>query len=310
MSRLAPLRLWTRESVAIDLGTARTRIRLPDRDVCVEAPSVLASDGWGAARLVGREAWAWPTGQRYAPDAPLRLVWPMHAGVVSNGPACGQLVDLILRGAGRRRVRRARVLLGVPAGASSGDREAAATAVAEAAGGTVTTVDEPLAAAMGAGVDVAGGSARLLVDIGAGVTEVAMIGPWSLLAARPVPRGAAAFTPSLGGGGRSGGSDVEPPRAGGDALHLVVAAVTEVLQSLPARQRRAVAGRGLVLTGGGALVPGLPGRLSAAAGMTVTTAPGPTRATVDGLAGDLQRTRHAGTRRPAACADVRDSLRR
>lgn len=285
MARSLP-RPWARVPVAIDLGTARTRIQLSQRGVSVEVPSVLASDGTSGPYLAGWEAWAWEAGQRYADEAPLRLVWPLHAGMVTNTPACTRLVRLLWRSARRRPGRRAEVLLGIPAGAGSREREAAVTAVSEATGARVRTIEEPFAAAVGAGLDVQATPARLLVDIGAGVTEVVAVGAGRVLQARSVPRGASAFTPSLGAPSRTP-PDSPLPRTGGDTLDRLAAAVTELLASLAPRQRAAAAEHGVVLTGGGALVPGLAAQLSAAVGLAVTTASGPAHATIDGLVESL-----------------------
>lgn len=266
---LSPTKLWAREPVAIDLGTARTRIQFPQRGLSVERLSVLASDGRGGPYLAGRDAWAWQAGLRYAPDAPLRLTWPLHAGMVTNTSACGRLVRLLLERAGRTPGRRAPVLLGVPIGASHRDRDAAVAAVAEATRGRVTTVEEPLAAAIGAGLDVYAPTPRLLIDIGAGVTEVAVVGAGRMLESRSLPRGANDFAPSLGTPART---LAEPPlpRSGADTLSRLVAEVRDALGALSPRQRTNVVGRGLVLSGGGALVPGLAARLSGALGAAVT----------------------------------------
>lgn len=283
--RLAPPRPKDREPMAIDLGTARTRIRMPGRGVSVEAPSVLAYDGRRAADLAGWEAWSWHAGQRFAPDAPLRLLWPLHAGMVINGPACRRLIHLLLQRACPRSARRGTVLLGVPVAASEAERDDAVAAVTEATGGEVVAVEEPLAAAIGTGLDVSTTSARLVVDIGAGVTEVAVVQGGRVPVARSL-RGSLARTSDVTA--MSGGEPAPPlPPPSGDALNRLAAAIEEMLDSLTSRQRADVTDRGLLLSGGGVLVPGLPAQLSATARLTVTTASLPAHATINGLTRSL-----------------------
>ncbi|MFI7618215.1 rod shape-determining protein [Nonomuraea terrae] len=224
--------------VALDLGTARTRSLSSDGNAIVERPSALGGTD------------------------PVR---PLRHGMVADPAACLRLVRLALRDtgvAGGRALER--VLAGVPVAATRSDRRAVRAAVSEAAGCAVTLVDEPLAAAVGAGLDVT--APCLLLDVGAGVVEAAAIRDGVIADAAAL---------QLEVTTRAG----LPPYA----LEGVVEMTAGLVRRLPEHLRPAVRTRGLVVTGGGARQAELLRRLHAALRVRVEAAQEPQYATVRGL---------------------------
>lgn len=237
----------------IDLGTARTRSLVSDGPAITDRPSSAphrASDPADAGVL-----------------AEPGLVWPVRHGMVADMAACARLVRAVMRDAARDGARPPeRVLVGVPVAASDLDRRAARAAVGSVAGCPVSLVEEPLAAAVGSGLDVTGPRPRLLIDVGAGIVEAVVIRDAGVADA-----GAVQITLRSSAG------------LPGHDLERVVAMVGDLIGRLPAGDR-AAARAGVRLTGGGAAHPELAQRLRTALRVTATPAREPAHATVKGLA--------------------------
>lgn len=163
-----------RPGVAIDLGTVNTLVSVIGRGLVVEEPSAVAIDrstgkvaavGTPAAALAGKE------------PVDVEVVHPLRDGVIADLEAATAMLHALLR---RARVRgwplRPHALVCVPHGATAVERRSIPAALtARNPRCAVTLVDEPVAAAAGAGVDLAGGEGAFVVDIGGGTTEVAVV---------------------------------------------------------------------------------------------------------------------------------------
>jgi actin-like ATPase involved in cell morphogenesis len=251
---------------ALDLGSSRIRASVPALDVIVDRPSRVggpAQAGTGHAGTGQARA-----GRRRARTAPAH---PIEHGMVADAGACTRLARLTLLEADPG-LRLRQVLLAVPAAASGTQLGRAANAVRAAAGRPVRTMEAPLAAAIGAGIDIGDPRPRLVVDIGAGIVEMAVIMRGRVHSARSVQ-----YVPD-----RQAGHAV--PRLPEHVRERVAAGVHHLLADLPAPLRRTARDGGLLLTGGGARLPSLPGRLTAEMGLTVSIARDPARATIRGLA--------------------------
>ncbi|MFD1938196.1 MULTISPECIES: rod shape-determining protein [Nonomuraea] len=233
---------WLEGHAAVDLGTARIRAVALGHPVIIDQPASVTSQD--------------------------ETRWPVRHGMVADTATCARLVRRALRPVmvdAERPLRR--VLLGVPVSASPAERAAAAEAVHRAAGCPVAVVEEPLAAAVGCGLDVTDPRPQLLLDIGAGIIEVVVIRDAAVAdaVALQVPAQTQPVLP----------------------LHVqdrVTAMTAELLARLPSEQRASARERGLLLTGGGACRPRLAARLCSRLGLTVSSAPEPAHATVRGLA--------------------------
>jgi rod shape-determining protein MreB len=287
--------------VAIDLGTALSRVRAAPRTAPLARPSVVWRRG----------------GERSA----------LAHGVVADAEAAAAVAADLLRSVPRRRWRRLRVLACVPTDASPAERAALVAAVRAGGAEAVALAPEPLAAALGAGLDVGGRRARALVDVGEGVTDCAVVQGGALVASAAIRVGVADLRDAvqravaetlrvritareaervLREAGVLSRSERRralvaagiPPRGVGPvlaqldagALHAALDPVVgrilvharQFFAGLPPAQRADVAAGGLCLVGGGALLAGMPERLAGALATPVARARDPLHAVIDG----------------------------
>lgn len=163
-----------RAGVAIDLGTVNTLVIIRGRGLVVEEPSAIAVDrATGQAVAVGRAADDL-TGK--APQG-VDVIHPLRDGVVADLEAASAMLQAFLRKAGLRRgLLRPAAVVCVPSGATWVERRAlAATVEAGRPRCVVQLVDEPVAAAAGAGFELTGGAGAFVVDVGGGTTEIAVV---------------------------------------------------------------------------------------------------------------------------------------
>jgi rod shape-determining protein MreB len=164
-----------RADIAIDLGTANTLVVERGSGVVFDEPSICCFGGAvGAETLLaaGREAESFEG----RVTKPLRVVRPLRNGVLSDMTAARELLRFATRGQRPAwRWSRVRALIGVPADATQAERKALMTAAVDAGLAQPRLIAEPLLAAMGAGLETDEPRGRMLVDCGAGTTEVAVI---------------------------------------------------------------------------------------------------------------------------------------
>ena len=164
---------FTRKDIGIDLGTANILVSLKGKGVILNEPSVVAIDrqtgeilatGFEAKEMLGR-----------TPDK-IKAVRPLKDGVIADFTATElMLKNLIKKVSKRHNIRAPRVVVGVPSGITEVEERAVEEAVLQAGVRDVYLMDEPMAAAIGAGIDVAEPAGNIIVDIGGGTTEVAVI---------------------------------------------------------------------------------------------------------------------------------------
>ncbi|WCM27017.1 rod shape-determining protein [Sphingomonas sp. QA11] len=172
-------RLFSRASndMAIDLGTANTVVYLRDRGIVLNEPSVVAIetlDGVQRVRAVGAEA---KLMMGKTPDT-LRTVRPMRDGVIADIDVAEQMIKAFIdkaHGGKSRLPRNPEVAICIPSGATPVERRAIRQAAENAGARTVHLIEEPMAAAIGAGLPVTEPIGAMVVDIGGGTTEVAVL---------------------------------------------------------------------------------------------------------------------------------------
>jgi rod shape-determining protein MreB len=175
--------------VSIDLGTANTVVCHTDSGIVYDEPSVMAYRHNGGRRAtilaVGKEAQAL-VGR--APEG-VEVIHPLEDGVITDLETTRRyLREVLVRIApGWLQRRRLSVVLGVPAGATALERRALLEAAEEAGIGRAQLVLEPVAGAVGCGVNPLKPRTHLVVDIGAGTSEIAAFGSGGLLAYRSSP---------------------------------------------------------------------------------------------------------------------------
>ena len=161
------------KDIGIDLGTSNILVTLKGKGVILKEPAVVATDiktgnilatGFEAKEMIGR-----------TPEN-IRAVRPMNDGVIADYTATRLLLRNILKKVNQKyNSRRPRAVVGVPYGITEVEERAVEESTIFAGAREVYLVEEPMAAAIGAGLHVEEPSGSMVVDLGAGTTEVAVI---------------------------------------------------------------------------------------------------------------------------------------
>ncbi|HEX8142325.1 MAG TPA: rod shape-determining protein [Pyrinomonadaceae bacterium] len=178
--------------LAIDLGTANTRLYAMGDGLVVDSPTVLfesSSDRGGDAQS------SFKTSNEGAYAA--RGVMPLSGGVVTDAEAAAALLGKFLQRARRFGIVNPRALVCAPSDASQKERAALTGSVLRAGASAVKVIPEPLAAAVGAGLDISLPYAQMLVDIGDGVTDIAVIRSGVLVRTAAVRLGCSDLYPAV-----------------------------------------------------------------------------------------------------------------
>jgi len=160
--------------LAIDLGTANTRVFVRGEGVVLREPSIVAIDETDRSVIaVGSEAKAMLG--RTPPH--IRVVQPLKDGVIADFEITERMLSYLIAKTQRwlRTVLKPRVVIGVPSGITQVERRAVRDSAKHAGAHDVFLVEEPVAAAVGAGLPVQEPGGNLIVDVGGGTTEVAVI---------------------------------------------------------------------------------------------------------------------------------------
>ncbi|MBQ6992198.1 MAG: rod shape-determining protein [Clostridia bacterium] len=161
------------KDIGIDLGTANILVTLKGKGVILKEPSVVAIDrrngailatGFEAKEMLGR-----------TPEQ-IKAVRPLKDGVIADFTATQlMLKNIVSKVCQRYNAGRPRVVVGVPSGITEVEERAVEESVLRAGAKEVYLIEEPMAAAIGANLDVAEPTGNIIVDIGGGTTEVAVI---------------------------------------------------------------------------------------------------------------------------------------
>lgn len=164
---------WGSKDIGIDLGTANILVTLKGKGIVLKEPSVVAikrrtgnivATGNEAKEMLGR-----------TPEQ-IKAVRPMKDGVIADFTATQLMLKNIIAKVGKRyNIGKPRVVVGVPSGITEVEERAVEEAVMQANAKEVYIIEEPMAAAIGASLDVGEPSGNIIVDIGGGTTEVAVI---------------------------------------------------------------------------------------------------------------------------------------
>ena len=170
------MRLWgsigSGRDMAVDLGTANTLVFIRGRGIVLFEPSVVAiSEETGRVHAVGAEA------KRMIGRTPasIRAIRPLRHGVIADFEITEEMLRHFISKAGGSRFAYSRVVLCVPSGITDVERRAVDEATRAAGARSVYLIEEPMAAAIGANLPVGDAVASMVIDIGGGTTEVAVI---------------------------------------------------------------------------------------------------------------------------------------
>ncbi|MGN6250810.1 MAG: rod shape-determining protein [Marmoricola sp.] len=304
--------------MAVDLGTANTLVYLRGKGVLLDEPSVVAMNaqtrevlavGHEAKRMIGR-----------TPDG-IVAIRPLRDGVIADFDATEQMLRYFIQQVHRRRYfAKPRLVICVPSGVTPVEQRAVKEAGYLAGARKVYIIEEPMAAAIGAGLPVHEATGNMVVDIGGGTTEVAVISLGGLVTTLSVRTAGdaldqaiiawmkkehalmlgertaeevkmtlgsafpAAHEPAAEIRGRDMVSGLprtitltsgEIRKALEEPVHAIVDAVRTTLDNTPPELAGDIMDRGIVLTGGGALLGGLDERLRHETGMPVHVAHDP-----------------------------------
>ncbi|KZL48179.1 rod shape-determining protein [Nodularia spumigena] len=159
--------------MGIDLGTANTLVYVSGKGIVLQEPSVVAIDqNRKIAVAVGEEA------KKMLGRTPRNVIAlrPLRDGVISDSDIADlMLKQFILRVNGGKSLISPRIVIGIPSGVTGVERRAISNAAVEAGAREVYLIDEPMAAAIGAGLPVSEATGNMIVDIGGGTTEVAVL---------------------------------------------------------------------------------------------------------------------------------------
>jgi rod shape-determining protein MreB len=169
--------------MAIDLGTANTVVHVHGRGIVLSEPSVVAIDertdevvavGLDAQRMIGRT------------PAQISATRPLRHGVIADFEVTEEMLRHFMRKVLERRRAHPRLVVCAPTGITEVERRAVEEAALSAGARRVHLIEEPIAAAIGAGLAIAEPLGRMVIDVGGGTTEVAVISMGGIVLSRSV----------------------------------------------------------------------------------------------------------------------------
>ena len=311
--------------VAIDLGTANTCVFARGRGIVLNEPSIVAfNTAKGSIEAVGAEAHEM-LGRTPSNIKPVR---PMKDGVIADFDAAEKmLMHFVRKVQGSRPLRRPRLVIGVPPEITQVERRAVKDSGFRVKASEVHLVDEPMAAAIGSGLEVTEAAGNMIIDIGGGTTDIAVISLAGTVYGRSLRVAGNALDEAimqymrrshnlligertaeqikcevgsaapleqplsmevkgrhlLEGVPRTVSiSDAEVRDALAEPIRIIVQAVRDALERVPPELSADIYDRGVVLTGGGALLRNLDRRLREETGLPVLVAENPLTSVVLG----------------------------
>ncbi len=192
---LKAFKFWNYTDIGIDLGTANTIVYRGGKGIVLREPSVVAIDtvanrvvavGQEAKEMIGR-----------TPDS-IRAVRPLKEGVIADFESGSAMLRFFLRKAmGKNNFTKKRILICIPFGVTDVEHRAVENAAYETGAKDVRIIEEPLAAAIGAGLPVGEPTGSMVVDIGGGTSEVAVISLGGIVSSRSVRVAGDAFDAAI-----------------------------------------------------------------------------------------------------------------
>ncbi|MCH5185912.1 MAG: rod shape-determining protein MreB [Oscillospiraceae bacterium] len=169
--------------IGIDLGTATVLVYVKGKGIVLKEPSVVAVDiysnkiyavGEEARKMLGR-----------TPDA-IQAIRPLADGVISDYDLTEQMLKAFINKVCKKRLIKPRIMICVPSGVTEVEQRAVIDAAKQAGARKVYIIEEPIAAAIGAGLDISRPRGMMIVDIGGGTADVAVISLGSIVVSRSI----------------------------------------------------------------------------------------------------------------------------
>jgi rod shape-determining protein MreB len=316
------------EDIGIDLGTASILVYIKDKGVVLNEPSVIALEkNSGKIIAVGEEA------RRMLGRTPGNIVAirPMKEGVIADYDVTERMLKYFINKAvGRGLFFKPRVIVGIPSGVTGVEERAVKQATIAAGARLAFLIEEPLAAALGAGLDISQPNGSMVIDIGGGTTDIAVLSLGSIVTSRSIRIGGDKFDDviirymrryhnmmigertaeeikiEIGTAYPKDRGDLIADIRGRDlvsglprtievtaleiyeaikeAIESILAATKEVLEKTPPELAADIMNKGIVLTGGGALLHGMDKFLSEHTHLPVSIADNPVQCVAMGTA--------------------------
>ena len=159
--------------IGIDLGTASILVYIKGKGIVLKEPSVVAFDrdtneikeiGEEARKMIGRT------------PGNIVAIRPLRQGVISDYDITEKMLKYFIKKAmGKKTLRKPRISVCIPSGATEVEKKAVEDATYQAGAREVSIIEEPVAAAIGAGIDISKACGNMIVDIGGGTSDVAVI---------------------------------------------------------------------------------------------------------------------------------------
>ena len=172
--------------LAIDLGTANTLVYARGRGIVLNEPSVIALNvNTGDVLAMGHEAW------QMIGRTPgyIQAVRPLRKGAITDFDVTQRMIRLLLHRAGVTRLTRPRVLICVPSAITEVEKRAVTEAARRAGAAEAQLIEQPVAAAIGAGLPINEPLGNMIVDVGGGTSETAVISLGGVVALRAIRTG-------------------------------------------------------------------------------------------------------------------------
>ena len=293
--------MFTGEDIAVDLGTASVLVYVKKKGIVLNEPSVVAIDnnnnrviavGAEAREMLGRT------------PGNIVAIRPLRDGVIAEYEVTEKMLKyFITKAVGKKSFFKPRVMVCIPSGVTSVEERAVKQAALAAGAKEAYLIEEPVAAALGAGIDISEPNGSMVVDIGGGTTDIAVLSLGGVVCSKSIRVGGDKFdeaivryirryfnlvigertaeevkkeigtaypdassnrTAEIKGRDLMTGlpttvvvSEGEINKAISEQVEDIIAAVKEVLEKTPPELAGDIMNRGIVMTGGGALLHGL-----------------------------------------------------
>ena len=265
--------------IGIDLGTASVLVYVRGKGVVLKEPSVVAFDrDTNVIKAIGEEA------RLMLGRTPGNIVAvrPLRQGVISDYTVTEKMIKYFVRKSlGKRTFKKPRISICVPSGVTEVEKKAVEEATYAAGAREVHLIEEPVAAAIGAGIDIAKPCGNMIVDIGGGTADIAVISLGGTVVNTSIKVAGDDFDEAIVRYMRKKHNLLIGERTAEDikikigTTYPLVEAVIAVLEQTPPELSADILDRGIVLTGGGSMLRGLEELIEERTGINTMTAEDP-----------------------------------
>ena len=304
--------------IGIDLGTANILVYIKGKGIVFDEPSVVAiNKSKNKILAVGNEA------RDMIDKVPgnISVIRPLKEGVIANYTVTQKMLEFVVaRVAGKSFFSKPRIMVSIPTGITSVEKRAVLEAAMNAGASKTYLIEEPLAAALGAGLDISVPSGSMVIDIGGGTTDIAILSMGGVVVDSSIRIGGDAFDDAIvryvkkvhnvligeptaeeikikvatvHSEGRSDAIEVrgrdlvtgmpttikvtsaDARAALREPVYSMIATIRGVLEKCPPELSADIVDKGMVLTGGGAMLDGLAQLLTDETGIKTTVAENP-----------------------------------